>query len=59
MNDQVSVFLPGPGSYTKRESLLGKPAPEFQARDEKGNGATLRRLLRSGPLLLHFYRGHW
>ena len=59
MNDQVGVFLPGPGSFTDRQSLRGKSAPIFEARDEKGNAVTLRRLLRTGPLLLHFYRGHW
>lgn len=59
MNDKVSVFLPGPGVFTARASLLGKPAPEFQARDEGGNYTSLRRQLRSGPLVLHFYRGHW
>ena len=59
MNDQVGVFLAGPGAHLTRQSLLGKVAPEFQAKDEDGNAVSLRRLLRTGPLLLHFYRGHW
>ena len=59
MTAPVSVFLPGPGEHTDRRSLVGSPAPTFQTRDEAGNAVTLGRMLRAGPLLIHFYRGHW
>jgi peroxiredoxin len=39
--------------------VLGQVAPEFQLRDEDGNNVTLRRLLRTGPVLMHHYRGNW
>lgn len=39
--------------------MLGKEAPDFQLRDQDGNNVTLRRLLRTGPLLMHHYRGNW
>ncbi len=39
--------------------MLGKDAPEFQLRDQEGNNVTLRRLTRTGPVLMHQYRGNW
>ncbi len=55
----IANSLPGPSEIADRETLVGQPAPEFQLQDESGANVTLRRLLRGGPLILHFYRGHW
>lgn len=62
MEDELSAigaWLPGPSTFEDRESVLGKEAPDFQLRDEDGNNVTLRRLLRTGPVLMHHYRGNW
>ena len=55
----IGAYLGGSTEVPGREPLLGKPAPEFEMADEEGNGVTLRRLTRRGPVLLHLYRGHW
>jgi peroxiredoxin len=55
----IGAYLGGPTEVPGRESLLGQPAPEFELKDEDGNGVTLRRLTRRGPVILHLYRGHW
>lgn len=57
--EQVGIFLGGPTEFTERRSLVGDPAPDFQLQDEDGNNVTLKRLTRRGPVLIHFYRGHW
>lgn len=57
--EQVGVFLGGATEFTERRSLVGEPAPEFQLQDEDGNNVTLRRMTRRGPVIIHFYRGHW
>ena len=54
----IGTWLPGP-THFDRESLLGQAAPEFQLRDEDGDNVTLRRLTRTGPVLMHQYRGNW
>jgi hypothetical protein len=62
MEDQLSAigaWLPGPSTFEDRVSVLGQDAPEFQLRDEQGNNVTLRRLFRTGPVLMHHYRGNW
>ena len=55
----IGTWLPGPSVFEDRESVLGKEAPSFQLRDEDGNNVTLRRLTRTGPVLMHHYRGNW
>jgi peroxiredoxin len=55
----IAPHLPGDGIIHDREPLLGRPAPEFQLKDEQGNYITLNRLTRQRPLLLHLYRGAW
>lgn len=55
----IGAFLGGPTEVPGREPLLGQPAPLFELDDEDGNGVTLRRLTRRGPVILHLYRGHW
>lgn len=55
----IGAYLGGPTEIAGREPLMGQPAPEFQLADEQGNGTTLRRLTRRGPIVLHLYRGHW
>jgi hypothetical protein len=55
----IGAYLGGPSEIAGRAPLLGQPAPEFELADEQGNGVTLRRLTRRGPVLLHLYRGHW
>ncbi len=37
----------------------GTNAPEFNAKDQNGNRISLSKLLKSGPLVLVFYRGEW
>ena len=55
----IGAWLPGPSTYEDRSSMLGQEAPAFQLRDEDGNNVTLRRLIRTGPVLMHHYRGNW
>jgi hypothetical protein len=55
----IGTWLPGPTEFTERESVLGKSAPDFQLRDQDGDNVTLRRLTRTGPVLMHHYRGNW
>ena len=38
---------------------LGEPMPEFQLPDEQGRLVSLSSLLRSGPTVISFNRGHW
>lgn len=56
---RIAPHLGTPEAIEGREPLLGKPAPEWQMRDEEGNFVTLRRLTRQRPLLLYLYRGAW
>ena len=37
----------------------GKKAPQFELPDWQGNSYNSTKLLASGPLILHFYRGSW
>lgn len=55
----IGAFLGGPTEVPGREPLIGQPAPLFELADQEGNGVTLRRLTRRGPVILHLYRGHW
>ncbi|CAN5513981.1 hypothetical protein BH23CHL2_BH23CHL2_14940 [soil metagenome] len=55
----IGTWLPGPSTFEDRESVLGKEAPGFQLPDQDGNNVTLRRLTRTGPVLMHHYRGNW
>jgi len=55
----IGAFLGGPTEVPDREPLLGQQAPLFELADQDGNGVTLRRLTRRGPVILHLYRGHW
>jgi hypothetical protein len=55
----IGTWLPGPTTYDARQSMIGQDAPEFQMKDQDGNNVTLRRLTRTGPVLMHLYRGNW
>ncbi len=55
----IGTWLPGPSVFEARESMVGQTAPEFQLQDQEGNNVTLRRLTRTGPVLMHQYRGNW
>lgn len=59
MARNIAPHLPGEGLIDGREPLLGRPAPDWQLRDEQGNYVTLKRLIRQRPLLFHLYRGAW
>ncbi len=38
---------------------LGEIAPDFKAKDQNKNTVHLKSLLKSGPVVLVFYRGEW
>jgi len=38
---------------------VGDKAPDFTLKNTKGLEVTLRELLKKGPVVLGFYRGHW
>lgn len=38
---------------------VGESAPEFKGTDQQGNAVVLSELLKKGPVVLMFYRGHW
>ena len=38
---------------------VGEPMPEFLLPDERGHLTALSDLLRNGPLVVAFHRGHW
>ena len=47
-------------SSTIRQALkVGDEAPDFTLRSVSGAKITLSHLLRSGPVVTAFYRGHW
>jgi len=43
----------------QQELKIGSMAPEFSAQDQHGNTITLKESLKSGPVVLVFYRGAW
>jgi hypothetical protein len=38
---------------------VGAPAPQFALPNAQGTTVTSAELLKRGPLVLSFYRGHW
>jgi peroxiredoxin len=38
---------------------VGDKAPEFKARDQNGKTVDLKQTLKSGPVVILFYRGQW
>ena len=42
-----------------RTLRVGQPAPEFSLSDADGSTVNSQELLRSGPLVVSFYRGKW
>ena len=42
-----------------RTLRVGQRAPEFSLSDADGNTVSSQELLRSGPLVVSFYRGKW
>jgi len=44
----------------KPEGLfINSKAPDFTLKDQQGNSVKLKDVLRNGPVVLVFYRGHW
>jgi peroxiredoxin len=43
----------------ERALAAGQPAPPFNLKDADGNGVDSAKLLKSGPLVMTFYRGVW
>jgi peroxiredoxin len=43
---------------TQVHPLLGRTAPDFTLKDDRGEATTLRRCLESGPVVLVFYYGY-
>ena len=44
----------------KPEGLfINSKAPDFKAKDQKGNEVELRDLRKKGPVVIFFYRGYW
>ena len=44
----------------KPEGLfINSKAPDFALKDQQGNSVKLKDVLRNGPVVLVFYRGHW
>ena len=39
--------------------VIGEKAPDFTAKDNKGNSISLHQLLKKGEVVLIFYRGQW
>lgn len=39
--------------------FIGSKAPDFKAKDQKGNEVRLKDLLKEGKVVLVFYRGQW
>jgi peroxiredoxin len=45
--------------FASRAPRIGDAAPEFTLPDQNGDEVALSALLRSGPVVLIFYRGEW
>jgi peroxiredoxin len=44
----------------KPEGLfINSKAPDFKAKDQKGNEVALKDLRKKGPVVIFFYRGYW
>jgi peroxiredoxin len=44
----------------KPEGLfINSKAPDFKAKDQKGNEVALKDLRKKGPVVMFFYRGYW
>lgn len=43
----------------ERARAVGESAPEFELPDAHGARIRSAELLRRGPLVISFYRGHW
>ena len=58
----VLACMEGCGFFVKPQGdviPVQATAPEFSLPDQKGQQVSLRELLREGPVLVVFYRGHW
>ena len=56
--DETNVKL-AESSALARALKTGQVAPDFALPDANGNSVSLAKLLREGPVVLTFYRGHW
>jgi len=43
----------------ERVLKIGTPAPQFALPNARGTTVSSAQLLKGGPLVLSFYRGHW
>ena len=59
----LGIFLMiglGAGAQEKPEGLfINSKAPDFRAKDQKGDEISLKELRKKGPVVLIFYRGYW
>ncbi len=52
----AGIVASGAGNQAPK---VGDPAPAFRLPDARGGQVSLHELLRSGPVVLAFYRGQW
>ena len=56
----VSAFVFAQNETVYPEGLkVGDKAPEFTAKDQDGKTINLKQALKSGPVVILFYRGQW
>ncbi len=53
------VFTANSQAVMPKGLLVGDMAPDFTAKDNKGNTVTLSKQLKKGDVVLIFYRGQW
>lgn len=59
----IAILLFSVLSATAQEApeglFIGSKAPDFKAKDQRGNEIRLKDLLKNGKVVLVFYRGQW
>jgi peroxiredoxin len=57
--DQMVAMTLEAATLAKRAAQAGSLAPAFRLRDYGGRRVSLQELNRTGPAIIHFYRGSW
>ena len=57
--DQMVAMTLEAATLAKRAAQAGSMAPAFRLRDYGGHRVSLQELNRTGPAIIHFYRGSW
>lgn len=52
-------FIISPAQEAPEGLFIASKAPDFKAKDQNGNEIRLRDLLKTGKVILVFYRGQW